>query len=55
MFFCLSCHSILLSRRNSYVGVTWNRRAAKWEVRIYAAGRNTYLGSYDTDVAAAQK
>jgi hypothetical protein len=40
---------------SKYVGVTWNRRAQKWEVRIYTSGRNTYLGSFDDEVEAAHK
>eukprot|EP00614_Pseudopedinella_elastica_P019709 CAMPEP_0172652056 /NCGR_PEP_ID=MMETSP1068-20121228/243124_1 /TAXON_ID=35684 /ORGANISM="Pseudopedinella elastica, Strain CCMP716" /LENGTH=503 /DNA_ID=CAMNT_0013466461 /DNA_START=219 /DNA_END=1727 /DNA_ORIENTATION=- len=40
---------------SNFVGVTWSRRAQKWEVRIYANGLNMYLGSFDDEVEAAKK
>jgi len=40
---------------SKFVGVTWNRRAQKWEVRIYTSGRNMYLGSFNDEVEAACK
>jgi hypothetical protein len=45
----------LPDRVSKFVGVTWNRRAQIWEVRIYAQGRNTYIGSFDNETEAARK
>ena len=37
------------------IGVTWNKRTNKWEVRFCADGRNNYLGAYENEMEAARK
>ena len=37
---------------SGFMGVHWNRRAGNWQARIMIAGRNKYLGYFDTPEAA---
>lgn len=39
---------------SGYVGVTWNKHAAKWVAQIWDAGVAHYLGVFDSKEGAAQ-
>jgi hypothetical protein len=39
---------------SKYKGVSWNKRAGKWEVSIIARGAKYYLGKYDNEIDAAK-
>lgn len=40
--------------RSGTLGVTWNKRGRRWQVRVMAGGRLVYLGALKTREAAEQ-
>lgn len=39
---------------STYKGVSWNKRAKKWQARIYRCGKSYYLGVFKTEKEAAE-
>jgi hypothetical protein len=46
-------HSI--SGKSKYKGVSWHRRAKKWQAQIKGNGKPMYLGTFDEEREAAKK
>jgi hypothetical protein len=39
---------------SQYRGVSWSERAHRWEVRVWGAGKQHFVGAYQTEVEAAR-
>jgi hypothetical protein len=39
---------------SQYRGVSWSERAQRWEVRVWGAGKQHFVGAYPTEVEAAR-
>ena len=44
-----------VTRRSKFVGVTWHKKAKKWETNIQIYGKEKYLGLFDDEKEAACK
>jgi hypothetical protein len=40
--------------RGTYPGVTWDKRAQQWKAQVWQAGKNKFLGRYDTPEEARE-
>ena len=40
---------------SDYVGVSWDQKAQKWQVKISIQGKKHHLGQFATEIEAAQK
>ncbi len=48
-----NCSRPGLGGRSHFKGVSWHKRAGKWQAHIQKDGRNYYLGLFGTEQAAA--
>ena len=42
-------------KRSKFVGVSWHKKAKKWETNIHIYGKEKYLGLFDDEKEAARK
>jgi hypothetical protein len=49
-----NCRRRSTNPSSQYLGVSWHRHTRKWRAQIRADGKKIHLGSYETELAAAQ-